>query len=170
MVPRSWARRSQFPVRRSGRDLSPHSSSSEPVVEESVSPISYKTRSPDPKSRNPVLPRVNKSDSVLEVQKIRNDKFPVSKVDNEVEDSSSFPPAMECSVENFEEFPKPMSVTEKVKSTKMFICMEIIASYSKKIKIFQNCKIHYFLHADEPSRRDSKRKSRFRTTKKEDFL
>ena len=84
----------------------------------------------------------------------------MSKDDNDLDDSSSFLPVTESSVGNFED----------LKPTKMSIGLQLFDSFSKKSMIFQNSVIHIFLHADERSRRDSRRKNRLRTTKKEDFL
>ena len=61
---------------------------------------------------------------------------------------------MDSSIEIFEDIPKTVSATENLKSTKMFIGLYLFDSYSKKIKIFLDSVIHYFLHADERSRRD----------------
>ena len=158
------------PVTGLSRELCPRSLSSDPVVDESVSPISYKTLSPCSKSPNPVPLLIENSSSVLEIWPFNEDAIPMSRVDSKIDDSSSFVPVMESSVDNLEEIPKPMFVTEKVKSTMMFIGLKIFVSYSKTIKMFQNCMIYYFLQADEGSRRDSRRKNRLRTTKKDDFL
>ena len=78
---------------------------------------------------------------------------------------------MESSVEVCEEIPKMASITENLKMNKMLFGLQLFNSYSKKMMLFLNSVIHYFLHADERNRRDcTRRRNRLRTTKKEDFL
>ena len=70
------------------RESSPHSLSSDPVVEESLSPISCRTLSLDPKNQNTILPTVEHSKDIVEVMQMRKDENPMSRVDNKTDDPS----------------------------------------------------------------------------------
>ena len=54
----------------------------------------------------------------------------MSRVDNKIDDSYAFLPVMESSDENVEDIPKTLSVAKKVKSTKMFIGLQLFELYS----------------------------------------
>ena len=64
-------------VTRLSRELSPQSLSSDSVVEESLSPISCKTLSPDSKSRNSILPTVEDSKDYVEVLGLEKNDIPM---------------------------------------------------------------------------------------------
>ena len=152
------------------QESSPPSLSIDSVVEEALSPVSCKILSPDSKSLKPIPPLVKDLEVIEEVLEPEQDEIPMSGVDNNIDDSYSFLPVMDSSVETFEDIPETLSATENEKFTKIVIGLLLFDSYSKKIKIFLDSMIHYFLHVDERSRLDSRRKNRLRTTKKEDFL
>ena len=102
----------------------------------------------------------------MEVQGFKKDEIPVSKVDSKIDDPYSFSTVIKSSVENFEEIPKTLSVTENLKSYTMIISVQTFELRSKKKTMFQDSAIHFFLQAVERRRRGSRRKKRLRTTKK----
>ena len=159
-----------FSVTRVSQELSPQSLCSSSVVEESLSPTSCQKLSPDSRPLKAITPLVEALEVIVEVLRPKQDDITISRVDDKTNVSYSFLPVMDSSVEIFEDIPETVSATENGEFTKIVIGLLLFASYSTRINIFRNSVIHNFLHADERSRRDCRRKNRLRTTKKEDFL